>query len=549
MSVRVQNLTKKYGEKVALDNLDFEIKKGEIFGIIGRSGAGKTTLIRILRGVENFDSGNIEVLGRNEDLREITAIHIQRNFALWAEPVIYNIIRKLYAIRTNSDEGLPTEDEMEDYKKDAEEILKLVGLEHKKNAYSNILSGGEKQRLILGRQIAKIYEKGGDGVLLLDEPATMACPASKQLLLDVLKNINEKLGVTIIVTSHLPEIHKYLCNTCILLENGKLKIKGNPELVINEFLKEIPEKYAKKTGPLEEDVIEVSGISKRYYVVNGGETLNLKDISFNVKKKEIISIIGPSGTGKSVILRLLAGLDVPDSGTIKLEGLDLKEFGWNRMELRRRIGIMHQEFSLAHYLTVKELLNYRVGIKSMETLEKAKEKAEEIGISPKVVDGLYQLLDLPETEMKNKLEKMNIPESVVRTLFPPKDIEFDSLDILDALDLNREALLKKPTELSGGERVRVALALQLALKPDILLLDEPFGDLDPITLRDVSNYIKKINDIAETTIVMISHHINLIKEISDRAVLIDEGKLLIVGNTNDVCEKFIERSNSKFMSS
>jgi methyl coenzyme M reductase system subunit A2 len=438
---------------------------------------------------------------------------------------------------------------MEDYKKDAEEILKLVGLEHKKNAYSNILSGGEKQRLILGRQIAKIYEKGGDGVLLLDEPATMACPASKQLLLDVLKNINEKLGVTIIVTSHLPEIHKYLCNTCILLENGKLKIKGNPELVINEFLKEIPEKYAKKTGPLEEDVIEVSGISKRYYVVNGGETLNLKDISFNVKKKEIISIIGPSGTGKSVILRLLAGLDVPDSGTIKLEGLDLKEFGWNRMELRRRIGIMHQEFSLAHYLTVKELLNYRVGIKSMETLEKAKEKAEEIGISPKVVDGLYQLLDLPETEMKNKLEKMNIPESVVRTLFPPKDIEFDSLDILDALDLNREALLKKPTELSGGERVRVALALQLALKPDILLLDEPFGDLDPITLRDVSNYIKKINDIAETTIVMISHHINLIKEISDRAVLIDEGKLLIVGNTNDVCEKFIERSNSKFMSS
>lgn len=549
MSVRVRNLTKTYGENVALDNISFEVKKGEIFGIIGRSGAGKTTLIRILRGVEDFDSGNIEVLGKSDDLREITAIHIQRNFALWAEPVIYNIIRKIYAIRTNSDEGLPVEDEMEEYRRNAVEILKLVGLEHKKDAYSNILSGGEKQRLILGRQLAKIYEKGGEGVLLLDEPATMACPASKQLLLDVLKNINEKLGVTIIVTSHLPEVHKYLCHKCILLEDGTITMEDTPEVIINEFLKNMNEKYVRKTVPTEKSIIEVSDVSKRYYVVNGGETLNLKNVSFDVKEKEILSIIGPSGTGKSVVLRLLAGLEAPDVGTVKLEGIDLKDFGWDRMELRRRIGVMHQEFSLAHYLTVKELLNYRIGIKSFETLEKARAKAEEIGISPKIVDGLYQLLDLPDTEMKNKLEKMKIPESVVKMLFPPKEVEFNSLELLDALDLTRETLAKKPTELSGGEKVRVAMALQLALKPDILLLDEPFGDLDPITLRDVSNYLKKINDTVGTTIVMISHHIDLIKEISDRAVLIDEGKLLMAGNTEEICEKFIERSNSKFMSS
>ena len=217
------------------------------------------------------------------------------------------------------------------------------------------------------------------------------------------------------------------------------------------------------------------------------------------------------------------------------------------MNLRRKIGIMHQEFSLAHYLTVNELLKYRLGVKSIETVESAKLKAAELGISPKMVDGLYQLLDLPETEMRNKLDKIGISEMVVRKLFPAKPVEYDANELLEALDLNKETLNKKPTELSGGEKVRVAMALQLALEPDILLLDEPFGDLDPLTLREVSNYLKKINDTVGTTIILISHHVELIKEISDRAILIDEGKLLMNGNPEEICEKFIERSNSKFM--
>ena len=102
-------------------------------------------------------------------------------------------------------------------------------------------------------------------------------------------------------------------------------------------------------------------------------------------------------------------------------------------------------------------------------------------------------------------------------------------------------------ELSGGERVRVALALQLISQPKILLLDEPFGDLDPITLREVSNYLKKINNEFGTTIIVISHHIELIKEISHRAILIDENKLVDSGAPEKICNEFIERSCSKFL--
>ena len=546
MTVKVKNLSKNYGKKKVLDNISFEAKKGEVLGIIGKSGAGKSTLIRILRGTDKEYDGEIEICGRTDNFRELTAIHLQRNFALWAEPAIYNIIRKLYAIRNNSDESLPMEDEWEEYEKTAIEILKLVGLEHKKEAFSNILSGGEKQRLILGRQIAKIYEKG-EGVLLLDEPATMSCPASKQILLDVLKNINEKLNITMVITSHLPEIHEYLCDRCILLEEGAIKMEGKPEEVINEFLKDMDKPYIRKTTPKDKNIISVNNVSKRYFVVHGGETLNMKNVSFNVKEGEILSIIGPSGTGKSVLLRLLGGVESPDEGNIIVDGIDLNNYGWERVNLRRRMGIMHQEFSLTHYLPVEDMLKYRLGIKGEKAIANAKLKSKELGISPKVVDAIYQLIDLPEAEMKNKLEKLGISEDILKMLFPAVVDEFHPKDVLRALDLGEEILKKTPAELSGGERVRVALALQLITKPKILLLDEPFGDLDPITLRDVSNYLKKINDEFGTTMVLISHHIQLIKEISDRAILIDEGKIIMEGKPEDVCDTFIERSNSKFL--
>jgi methyl coenzyme M reductase system subunit A2 len=193
------------------------------------------------------------------------------------------------------------------------------------------------------------------------------------------------------------------------------------------------------------------------------------------------------------------------------------------------------------------MLKYRLGIKGEKAIANAKLKSKELGISPKVVDAIYQLIDLPEAEMKNKLEKLGISEDILKMLFPAVVDEFHPKDVLRALDLGEEILKKTPAELSGGERVRVALALQLITKPKILLLDEPFGDLDPITLRDVSNYLKKINDEFGTTMVLISHHIQLIKEISDRAILIDEGKIIVDGNPEEVCDTFIERSNSKFL--
>ncbi|ADG13207.1 ABC transporter related protein [Methanocaldococcus infernus ME] len=546
LAVKVKDLVKKYNDRVVLNKVSFNVKKGEILGIVGRSGAGKSTLIKILRGSLDYDEGEVEILGRKENFKEVTAIHLQRNFALWAEPVINNVIRKLYAIKNNADESLPIEEEWEEYEREAIEILKLVGLEHKKDAFANILSGGEKQRLILARQITKLYLKR-EGVLLLDEPGTMACPASKQKLLDAIKNIRDKLEITVILTSHLPDVHEYLCDRAILLENGKVKMDGEVGEVLKEFLKDMKEPYKRKPNIKDKKIIEVKNVSKRYYVVHGGETLNLKNISFYVREGEIVSIIGPSGVGKTVLIRLMAGLELPDEGEIIVDGVNLKNFGWERVELRKRIGIMHQEFSLPYYQTVENLLKYRLGLKGEKAIAHAKALAKELNLSEKIVDSLYQLIDLPESERISKLQKLGLSEEIIYKLFPPIVEDFNPEDILEALDLSKEILKKKVSELSGGEKVRVAIALELITKPKILFLDEPFGDLDPITLRDVANYLKKINEKFGTTIVLVSHHIDFIKEISDRAILLDRSEVK-EGKPEEICEEFIKKSEAKFMS-
>ena len=110
-----------------------------------------------------------------------------------------------------------------------------------------------------------------------------------------------------------------------------------------------------------------------------------------------------------------------------------------------------------------------------------------------------------------------------------------------------DILGRRSYELSGGQKVRAILALVMASNPDILILDEPFGDLDPITLRTVSNSIKNLTNEFNTTVLMVSHHLDFVEELSSRAVLMDEGKIISDGEPSELCGDFIERSNAVYL--
>ncbi len=563
--LKVENLSKTFkmenGEEItALKDIDFDIKKGEILGIIGTSGSGKTTLLRILRGVESFEKGKMILDGTEiipessayefNRLKKATAIHLQRSFGLWSETAIQNIIRKLYGVQYG-DEALTDFDyAYDEFEAEAMELLRLVGLDHKAFHFAPVLSGGEKQRLIMARQLAKKPK-----LLLLDEPATMSCPRTKQEILNAIKNINQELGVTVILVSHLPEIHEYITDRLILMEEGEIVAEGNPDQIIDKFLKDLePTKSYPEFESEEPPIIKTMDLEKRFYLLKGGEVLEIEDLNLEVKKGERLSLIGPSGAGKTVILRMIAGLEFPDGGKVCFKSnsnwVDMHQPSIDRMEIRRKLSFMHQEFSLIHHATIKDQIASRLGIKGENVVWEAKKKAEELEISDKVLDVLYQLTDLPENEAKIRLEKIGLSPDILEVLFPTfpdSEVKKYAETIFDALELSLDILNRKSYELSGGQKVRAIMALALASEPEVLILDEPFGDLDPLTLRYVSNSLKKINSKFHTTFIMVSHHIDLIKEVSTRSVMIENGNLIMDGKPSKLCAEFIQRSDAQYL--
>jgi methyl coenzyme M reductase system, component A2 len=563
--ISVKNVSKTFkmkdgGEIKALDDISLDASRGEILGIMGVSGSGKSTLLRILRGVESFDSGEIIVddvdvkFDSNpyyfRKLREATAIHLQRSFGLWSETALQNVVRKLNGAKYGDEALTDFNSAYDEFGEEAREILTVVGLEDKIDHFAPVLSGGEKQRLIMARQLAKKPK-----VLLLDEPATMSCPKTKQDILNAIKNINKELGVTVIVVSHLPEVHLYLTDRLVLMENGRVVDEGTPKSIIPKFITEMdaPES-PRESGQIGEPVIKVSKIDKKFVLLKGGNVLKIEDINFDVNKGEIISLIGQSGAGKTVLLRMMAGLERPDAGDVlfKLneDWVDMQEPGIVRMEVRRKLGFMHQEFSLVHHATIRDQIAGRLGVKGENVISNARKVAKELGISEQVLDLLYQLTDLPETEAKVKLEKVGLTPDILGELFPSfPDTEIKNyvVPVFEALDLPMEILDRRSYELSGGQKVRATLALILTSQPEVLILDEPFGDLDPITLRIVSNSLKRINKQFDTTILMVSHHVDFVEEVSNRAILMEEGELVMDGDPHKLSEEFIKRCKADYL--
>ncbi len=563
--IKVENVSKDYelddGTKVtALKDVSFEVGEGEILGIMGKSGSGKTTLLRALRGVEHIDAGSITVgkvtvTGESSqfyynNLKKETAIHLQRSFGLWPDTVRENVLRKLYARRYFDEGDTNFEVAESEFGEEADELLELVSLTHKANHYASVLSGGEKQRLIMARQLAKQPK-----ALLLDEPATMACPKTKQEILDAVKKINDELNITVIVVSHLPDVQKYLADRVILLEDGEIADEGNPEEICDKFMADMEPVVDIENVATDEDVIDVRDVSKRFYLLTGGEVLQMEDINFKVQNENILSIIGPSGAGKTVLLRMLGGLDYPDDGDILYytdgEWRDIEIPGMSRMKIRSKLGFMHQEFALSHYATVLSQLATRLGYKNQNIVKQAQERARKIGIGEELLDSFYLLTDLPETEAKHRLEQIGLDAEILNDLFPrfPETATKEAVaDIFESLDLDLDIIHRRSYELSGGQKVRVMLALILVSRPKFLLLDEPFGDLDPVTLRDVTNSLKKISKTYGITIVMISHNTDFIKELSNRAVFMDDGKIIDDSeNIDEIVDNFIDFCHADYL--
>lgn len=223
--IEVKDLHKTFHKKnktiEVLKGINLNVKKGDIYGIVGFSGAGKSTLVRCMNRLEEPDSGSVKIGGSiitdlnkkqlNEERKKIGMIFQQFNL-FDSKTVSENIA---YPLKLDGMNKLRIEERIS-------ELLALVGLQDKRDAYPGELSGGQKQRVGIARALAN-----NPDVLLSDEATSALDPLTTISVLDLLKEINEKLGITIILITHELEVIKYTCNQMAVMENGELLESGS----------------------------------------------------------------------------------------------------------------------------------------------------------------------------------------------------------------------------------------------------------------------------------------------------------------------------------
>lgn len=230
-----------------------------------------------------------------------------------------------------------------------------------------------------------------------------------------------------------------------------------------------------------EKIVEVKNLKKQY-----GDNIILKDINLYINRGEVVSLIGPSGSGKSTILRCIVDLESITSGKILIEGNNLADKNVDKKikkEMLLKTGMVFQTFNLFPHLSVRDNI-----VKTLKLVKKI-DTSEAETIAKKMLD-LVGLSD-----------KMN----------------------------------SFPNELSGGQKQRVAIARALALQPDILLFDEPTSALDPELVKEVLDIIRKLKE-QKITMLIVSHEMNFVREISDRVVVMEKGKILETGTSQQIFE-------------
>lgn len=528
--IEIKNLRVGFDGVDVLKDINIDINEGEILGILGKSSAGKSILMHVLRGVEEFNdiSGSViyhlaqcskcgfiekpskvgtacprcnanfkklEVdfvtLPLHDPLRrDITrriAIMLQRTFALYGdERVIVNVMNALQEIDEMGPNAIHK----------AADLLDQVNLSNRMMHIARELSGGEKQRVVLARQLVK-----NPMLLLADEPTGTLDPKTAELVHESIINATKKYNMSLIITSHWPKVIEELSHRAIWLDDGKIIMMGKPADVATEFMKEVGSVGEQEEVKIGETIIRGRNLQMTYFSMDRGIVRAVNDISFDINEGEIFGIIGVSGAGKTTTSKIVSGLLKPTSGSIEVrigdEWIDLTQLGSDKKgRATKYIGVLHQEFSLYPHRNVIDNLTESIGLDLPFELGERK--------------AVHTLMTSGFTEKKAK-----------------------------------EILVKMPDELSEGERHRVAMAQVLIKEPRILVFDEPTGTMDPVTKIEVSRSILNARKELGETFVIVSHDMDFVAEVCDRAALMRLGKIVDIGETDAVLSKLSSKEREE----
>ena len=346
-AIEVNHVSKSYGPVKALDDVTFSVAKGEVFGLIGPDGAGKTSMFRILCSLLLPESGTatvdgFDVVSQMKEIRRRVG-YMPGKFSLYQDLTVEENLQFFATLfGTTVEEGYDS-------------IRAIYSqIERFKHRRAGALSGGMKQKLALSCALVH-----SPSVLFLDEPTTGVDPVSRKELWEMLAGLKER-GITIVAsTPYLDEVRR--CQRVAFLDQGRIRGIGSPEQILTEFADIFNPpgiEHDKASGSSVENVIEVEHLVKAF-----GSFRAVDDISFTVRKGEIFGFLGANGAGKTTAMHMLTGLNQPTSGTGRVVGYDIRT---EHEQIKRHIGYMSQKFSLYEDLTVAENIRLFAGIYGMD---------------------------------------------------------------------------------------------------------------------------------------------------------------------------------------
>ena len=506
----------------AVDDISFSIPKGETFCLVGESGSGKSvsalSVMRLLpQGIASHPSG--EILFNGQDLLQlddagIRAVRGAKIAMIFQEPM--NSLNPVLSIGEQISEAIQLHySDLSDTEIQERTILALeqVQIQHAARRFKDFphqLSGGQRQRVMIAMALACAPQ-----LLIADEPTTALDVTVQAEILRLMRQLQDDTGMSMLFITHDFGVVAQMAQWVGVMQYGKLVEVGPCAQVLREaqhpytqqLLAALPENLTRPAGvrvqsllPQHQSEAETNPLLsirdlKVWFPIKKGllrRTVDfvraVDEVSLDIPQGQILALVGESGCGKTTLGRAVLQLEKPTCGSIRLQGHELT--GLNSRELRpyrRKMQIAFQD--------PQSSLNPRLLVETTLT-------------EPMKVHGIG-------VDQEERLEL--------------------AAQLLELVQLNRDFMWRYPHEFSGGQRQRIGLARALALNPEFIVCDEITSALDVSVQAEILQLLLRIREQRQLTLLFITHNIGVVEYLSDKTVVMYQGKIVEQGTTAQIC--------------
>ncbi|MGB8292141.1 ABC transporter ATP-binding protein (plasmid) [Rhizobium ruizarguesonis] len=472
-----------------VDGVSFDLKKGKVLGLIGESGAGKSTIglsalaygrggAEITGGEVLLDGDNILALGKN-GIRQIRGARVC--YVAQSAAAAFNPAHRLgdQVIEASVKHGLMTKDKARARALYLFGVLGLPNPETFGERFPHQVSGGQLQRAMTAMALCSNPE-----LIVFDEPTTALDVTTQIDVLAAIKHAIEETHTAALYITHDLAVVAQISDDIMVLRYGKQVEYGSVQQIIEapredytRALVNVRQAYREEAADQSAALLKVENVSAEYS--NGFKVLH--DVTLHVPKGQTLAVVGESGSGKSTLARVITGLLPPSSGRVVFDGRPLMPGLKSRPnDDLRRIQLIYQmaDTAMNPRQTVRDIigrpLTFYYGLRGAEKTARVKE-------------------------------------------------------LLDQIEMGKGFVDRYPAELSGGQKQRVAIARALAAKPELILCDEPTSALDPLVAEGILKLLLRLQEEEQLSYVFITHDIAIVRAIADSVAVMHRGKLVRFG--------------------